>query len=79
MKPDRKFKPTTRPLNRRKLRELMLDKYEDSLYAPRHRQSKKRKPQKPAARVEAEQTDKQRRELKRTKHKQHDRTAHIAV
>lgn len=38
----RKFKPTFVPLNKRELQQLMLNKYEDSLEAPRRPRSKKR-------------------------------------
>lgn len=41
---ENRFKPATRPLNKRERRELMLDRYEDSLYAPRHQQIRRRKP-----------------------------------
>ena len=41
----RKFKPATRPMNQRELREFYLNKYEESLYKPRHQQSQPRKPQ----------------------------------
>ena len=41
----RKFKPATRPMNQRELREDMLNRYEDSLYKPAHPQSRPRQPQ----------------------------------
>lgn len=40
----RKFKPTYRPLNQRELREMYLNRYEDSLEVKKPR-SQKRKPQ----------------------------------
>jgi len=78
---EQRFKPATRPLNKRERRERMLDQYEDSLYRPHQARARKRKRQSAAQQGDvthatngdAVTTSKQRRQARRAAAMAHSR------